>query len=303
MERNERDGEAPTIQLLGDPTVDNGGRQAADSAVTPLLLIAVFVAICGSFANGSAFSLFGSMLTIGSLFGALISGRISDLIARRGAIGLSDSLTIVGWITISVSQEAWSLDLGRFFIGAAIGILNYVIPVYISEITPKNIRGKLSALTQLMMSSGIVVMFFAGSVIPWRILVLLGLIPSLLQLVFVFVIPESPRFLAKLGKRKAYESVLQRLRGDDMDISHEAAEIEEFNERLKQIPEVGYLGLFQRKYAESIIAVFGLMALAGLGGPTGVIFYASSVLQSAGAYPFGMGGIPYVIMSEVRSPI
>ncbi|KAL8159551.1 hypothetical protein V2J09_001088 [Rumex salicifolius] len=85
---------------------------------------------------------------------------------------------------------------------------------------------------------------------------------------------------AKVGKNKAEEIALQRLRGDNFDFSQEAVDIQEFSEGIEQTPEVGFLGLFQRRYA--LVVVFGLMGLAGFAGPSGVTYYASSVFESAG---------------------
>ncbi|KAL8159550.1 hypothetical protein V2J09_001087 [Rumex salicifolius] len=152
---------------------DGDGRPAGNPAVTPLLLFSVFIAVSGSFAYGSAvgysspvesaveddlsistaqFSLFGSLLTVGGLLGSLLSGKIADLVGRRGAMGLSATLSLVGWTAISISEEAWSLDLGRSLVGVSIGVTLYVVmvvPVYVAEITPKNLRGGLVSFAQV----------------------------------------------------------------------------------------------------------------------------------------------------------
>ncbi|KAL8159531.1 hypothetical protein V2J09_001068 [Rumex salicifolius] len=152
-----------TTQLLAEEANDDN---RVDSAVTPLLLFSIFIAVSGSLAYGAA------------------------------AMGLSDVIGLLGWITISVSQEACSLYVGRFLVGASTGIFAYVVPVYVAEITPNNLRGGLVSLAPVMISAGVLVMFFVGSLIPWRILVLIGIVPSLVQLLGIFLIPESPRFLA-----------------------------------------------------------------------------------------------------------
>ncbi|KAL8159532.1 hypothetical protein V2J09_001069 [Rumex salicifolius] len=305
MERNNlRKQEPLTTQLLAEEANDDN---RVDSAVTPLLLFSIFIAVSGSFAYGSAigysspvesaimeelglttaqFSLFGSMLTVGSLLGSLSSGKITDSIGRRGAMGLSDVIGLLGWITISVSQEKWSLYVGRFFVGASTGILAYVVIVH----TEKSNR--------VMISTGVLVMFFVGSLIPWRILVLIGIVPSLVQLLGLFLIPESPRFLAKRGQNDAYMTVLQRLRGDNVDITKEAANIHEFTESIRNIAEVNFFGLFKRKYAHPLVAAVGLMALSGFGGPVAVLYYASSIFESAGF----SSSIASVVLAVVQLP-
>ncbi|KAL8159564.1 hypothetical protein V2J09_001101 [Rumex salicifolius] len=187
----------------------------------------------------------------------------SACIGRLGLI----SIGYLGVDRLYKIYEAWSLDLGRFLIGLSTGIQYYTAPVYVAEIAPKNLRGGLVSLSTLMLSCGILVMYFVGSLIPWRILVLIGVIPSLVQVLGLFVIPESPRFL-------------------------------EFTEHRRQIPEVNFLGLFQRKYAHSLVIVFGVMILSCLGAPDGVTYYAASILDAAG-FSDSIGSI---IMAAVQVP-
>lgn len=80
---------------------------------------------------------------------------------------------------------------------------------------------------------------------------LIGAIPSILQLAGVYFIPESPRWLAKIGKEKDYETALHRLRGDNADISEEAVDIKDYMETAR-ISENNFLQLFRRKYAHPL---------------------------------------------------
>ncbi|KAK0598086.1 hypothetical protein LWI29_031545 [Acer saccharum] len=124
-----------------------------DTSATPVVVFSTLVAICGSFCTGcglgysspaesgimedlglsvSAYSVFGSMITAGGVLGSLVNGKIADLIGRRGCL----------------LKDALSLDLGRFSLGIGVGIIAYVVPVYIAEITPKIIRGAFTAAYQ-----------------------------------------------------------------------------------------------------------------------------------------------------------
>ncbi|KAJ6974423.1 hypothetical protein NC653_030508 [Populus alba x Populus x berolinensis] len=217
------------------------------------------------------YSLFGSILTIGAMIGAIMSGRLADYIGRRGA--------------------SWWLDVGRLLVGYGMGLLSYVIPIYIAEITPKNLRGGFTTVHQ-----------------------------------------------AKIGRGRECEVALQCLRGHNADISDEAAEIRDYTETILQLSEASIFELFQWKYAHSLIVGVGLMVLQQFGGVNGIAFYASSIFISAGfsgsigmiamvvvqipmtalgvvlmdisgrrpllmiytgSFSLGMGGIPWVIMSEV----
>jgi SP family sugar porter-like MFS transporter len=77
-----------------------------------------------------------------------------------------------------------------------------------------------------MICLGVSVAFIIGTVLTWRVLALTGLVPCAVLLLGLFLIPESPRWLAKVGREKDFEAALQKLRGKDVDISQEKDEIQ-----------------------------------------------------------------------------
>ncbi|XP_059435658.1 sugar transporter ERD6-like 5 [Corylus avellana] len=197
-------------------------------------------------------------------------------------MGVSEILCILGWLAILFSKDAWWLDIGRFLVGCGIGVLSYVVPVYIAEITPKNVRGAFASLSQLMIGFGQAFTFLLGSLVNWRTLALIGIIPCLVNLLGLFLIPESPRWLAKCRRIEEFEAVLQVLRGENADISQEAADIIEYTENVQRISEDGILYLFKWTYAYSITVGVGLMVFQQLGGLNGFTFYTSVIFESAG---------------------
>ncbi|CDP17977.1 unnamed protein product [Coffea canephora] len=275
----------------------------ASSGATALVIFSTLISVLGSYVFGTAvgfsspaqsgivndlglsiaeYSVFGSIWTIGAMLGAIISGKIADFFGRRVAMGFAELFCLVGWTAISFSQNAWLLDIGRFLAGYGVGILSYVVPVYIAEITPKNLRGAFTAVNQLMICCGGSVMYVIGNFTSWRTLALIGTIPCILQLLGLFLIPESPRWLAKMDKWKECETSLQRLRGANANISQEAAEIIEYTEMLKQLSDTRMIDLFQRKYAHGLIVGVGLMVLQQFGGVNAIAYYASAIFESAG---------------------
>ncbi|XP_040372345.1 sugar transporter ERD6-like 5 isoform X3 [Rosa chinensis] len=241
-------------------------------------------------------------MTIGGMIGALVNGKITDLIGRRGAMWLSETFSAAGWLTIAFAQNAWWLDLGRLSVGFGFAVLCYVVPVYIAEITPKDLRGRFTSACQLMISCGLALAFFLGTVISWRTLAVIGAIPSLVHIIGLFFIPESPRWLAKVGRHKDFEAALQRLRGKNADISQEAAEIMDYTEMFQQHSEK-VLDLFQKRYAYSVIVGVGLMSLQQFGGANAVVYYASSIFvdagfsSSIGTITLSLIGIPGIVLS------
>ncbi|XP_075657141.1 sugar transporter ERD6-like 5 isoform X2 [Castanea sativa] len=256
---------------------------ASASGVTAVLLLSAFVTACSAFAGGfvagysapaesgiiddlglsvAEYSVFGSIMTIGGMVGAVISGKLADIIGRK--------------------YGAWLLDLGRLSLGFGFGLTCYVVPTYLSEITPKNLRGGITSVSMAMMPLSVSVAYLIGSVINWRALALIGAIPCLLQLFGLFFIPESPRWLAKIGREKEFEAALQHLRGKNVNISDEAADIKDYTENIQKIPEDKILDLFQQKYAHLHIVGIGLMVLQQFGGLNGYTYYMNEIFELAG---------------------
>ncbi|CAN1285116.1 Sugar transporter ERD6-like 12 [Linum perenne] len=116
--------------------------------------------------------------------------------------------------------------MGRLSIGFGVGFVTYVVPVYLAEITPKEYRGAFSSANQLLVNCGFSLVYFAGNIVSWRTLALIALVPGALQLVGIYFIPESPRWLARAGRGKELKASLQQLRGKYADISEEEYEIQ-----------------------------------------------------------------------------
>lgn len=174
------------------------------------------------------------------------------------------------------------LDIGRIVLGFGIAFQAYVAPAYVGEISPKNTRGGFTAANQLMNCCGLSVVFFIGNLVTWRTLAIIGIIPCVVEVVGIFFIPESPRWLVKIGKEKDLVPTLKRLRGKHADVSQEAAEIRDYMEIVQQLPKPRFLDLFQRKYAHALTIGFGMMLLAIFGGTVGISYYASSIYEAAG---------------------
>ncbi|KAG5567629.1 hypothetical protein RHGRI_002986 [Rhododendron griersonianum] len=269
---------------------------------------------------GEKYSLFGSILTFGAMIGAITIGPIADFIGRKWAMRISSAFCVAGWLAIYFAETpdksvfvllqkgALALDIGRLATGYGMGAFSYVVPVFIAEIAPKNLRGGLTTLNQVMICTGVSVSFIIGTVITWRALALSGIIPCAIVLLGLFLIPESPRWLAKVGKEKEFESALQKLRGKDFDISQEAAEIQvycvitlqDYIDTLQRLPKAKVLDLFQRRYLRSVTIGVGLMVCQQLGGINGICFYVTSIFEAAG-FPSNLGTIIYACIQVSAS--
>ncbi|KAF3669454.1 putative methyltransferase-like protein 16 -like protein [Capsicum annuum] len=228
--------------------------------VTANVILSSSVAACGYFAYGFAsgypspaqlgimdelglsiaeYSVFASIMTLGGMIGALISGKVADVFGRR--------------------VRVWWLDSGRLLMGVGAGIQLYVFTLTL----------------------GFSLSYYIGNNMSWRTLALVGAIPCFIQVLGVFFIPESPRWLSKIGLEKEVEASLQRLRGENADISTEAAEIKDFTETVQQHSGSKFMELFSRKYARPLIVGTGLMALVQFGGSSATSSFASSIFRAA----------------------
>ncbi|XP_033142059.1 sugar transporter ERD6-like 15 isoform X5 [Brassica rapa] len=296
---------AEEVSLLSSPSESSTSLLSEISnASTRAFILAFTVGSCGAFAFGciigysaptqssimkdlnlsiADYSLFGSILTVGLILGALICGKLTDLVGRVYTIWITNILFVIGWFAIAFAKAVWLLDLGRLLQGISIGISAYLGPVYITEIAPRKLRGAACSMSQLFTGVGISVVYALGTVVAWRNLAILGSIPSLMILPLLFFIPESPRWLAKVGREKEVEEILSRLRGENSDVSDEAGEILAYTEHVKQQgDDRGFLKLFQRKYAFSLTIGVVLIALPQLGGLSGYSFYTESIFISTG---------------------
>lgn len=133
------------VEDLGKPflTHEDDEKESENNESYLMVLFSTFVAVCGSFEFGSCvgysaptqssirqdlnlslaeFSMFGSILTIGAMLGAVMSGKISDFSGRKGAMRTSACFCITGWLAVFFTKGALLLDVGRFFTGYGIGV-------------------------------------------------------------------------------------------------------------------------------------------------------------------------------------
>ena len=221
---------------------------------------------------------------IGAVLGAWIASYRSDKLGRRRLILSSGIIFIIGALISALSPGSILLVISRVVIGVAIGVASAVAPVYISEIAPPDIRGRLVTFFQLAVTVGILVAYLVGLAFAntdegWRWMLGLGAVPALALVIGIVRLPASPRWLLMKGREEDARSALQRVRTEGPEaIELEIKEIE----ASMQVSEGSWRDLLAPAVKAALMVGIGLAILQQITGINTVIYYAPTIIQETG---------------------
>jgi sugar porter (SP) family MFS transporter len=157
-----------------------------------------------------------SSVLMGAVIGSLFCGRIADRYSRRNTIIVTALMFSLGSVSSALSPNISWLVCSRIIIGIAIGISSFVVPLYISELSPARNRGALVTLNQLMITMGILLSYLSNLGLVdvrnnWRWMFLVGLIPSLMLFLGMLFLPKTPRWLMSKGFEAEAKKTLDRI--------------------------------------------------------------------------------------------
>ncbi|KAI9148958.1 Sugar transport protein MST8 [Paramyrothecium foliicola] len=196
-----------------------------------------------------------AVLTLGAMFGALVNGPIADRLSRRWSILVANIVFLVGSIIQAAAVNTAMIFVGRFIAGVSVGQLSMVVPLYLSELAPPNLRGSLVALQQLGITVGIMVAFWLDygtqhiggtgdgqSPAAWRFPLAFQCVPSLILGGGTFFLPFTPRWLIMKDREDEARSTLVRIR-----------RVPETDERIRlELLEIKAADMFDRETSEAM---------------------------------------------------
>jgi sugar porter (SP) family MFS transporter len=229
-----------------------------------------------------------SGLLAGAMLGAGLAGKLADSWGRRRLILGAGTVFTFGTLGAALSSTAALLVGFRFVMGVAVGIASVVVPMYLSELAPKEIRGKLTSLMQLLVTVGIFVAYLTDYALSgsgaWRWMIGLGVVPAVLLMVGIYTQPESPRWLVvNKGSADEAEQVLISLRGDEQEAAAELAEIEESAAKeADQAEPLRLRALTGGRLRPIFVVGLLLVFFQNFVGINTIIYYAPTLLTNVG---------------------
>jgi SP family arabinose:H+ symporter-like MFS transporter len=221
-----------------------------------------------------------SSLLVGCVFGAAVAGTLSDRFGRRRVLMLSAVLFAASAFGAALPRTMAEFIAARFIGGVAIGVASVLAPVYIAEVAPREIRGRLVGLNQMAIVSGILLAysvnwglsFLGGS--SWRWMFAAAAVPSIAFLLALFRVPESPRWLMEMGRRAEAMEVLTRVGGKE----YAAREAEQIRSAIAE--ESGTLAqLLAPGMRRPLLLAVALAVLQQVTGINTVLFYGSIIFR------------------------
>lgn len=233
-----------------------------------------------------------SSLLFGAAIGALLAGRLSDGWGRRRTILLLSGAFLLGTVVCVISPSFGVMVAGRVILGLAVGGASTVVPVYLAELSPFEVRGSLAGRNEVMIAVGALAAFVVNAVIGniwghvdgvWRVMLAICAVPAIALFFGMLRMPESPRWLAERGRRDEALQVMLTVRSGPRARAElaEVLELADAGKPASQVP--GLRGVLGNKWLVRILLVgIGVAVFQQLTGINTVVYYGQTVLIEAG---------------------
>ncbi|WP_066903281.1 sugar porter family MFS transporter [Millisia brevis] len=231
-----------------------------------------------------------STLLIGAAIGALVCGRLADMIGRKRMITILAVIFFVGTFAAVFAPNLAVMLPARVILGLAVGGASVTVPVYLAELAPTERRGTLSGRNELAIVIGQMLAFIVNAILAtlwghhddvWRYMLAVCAIPAVFLFLGMMRMPESPRWLISKGRDTDALAVLMQVRSEDRARA-EMAEVEELAEEEAVSNTGGWYDLAIPWVRRIMIAAIGLAIAQQITGINSVMYYGTELLKTAG---------------------
>lgn len=225
-----------------------------------------------------------SSLLVGCVVGSAFIGRPADRWGRKSILFFVALLFAATSIATGLAPSFSIFVTARFLGGIAVGAASTVSPMYISEIAPFRVRGRLVSFYQLSIVLGINLSYFINYQLHdigpdnWRWMFISGAFPSMAFFILLFFVPETPRYLFKSGEEDKAYRILDKIGGEE----NASLEIEQIRNSLKNSGKVRFRDLLEKGNLKALWVGFGLAVFVQFCGINTIVDYAPIILESAG---------------------
>ncbi|MBQ8476526.1 sugar porter family MFS transporter, partial [bacterium] len=226
--------------------------------------------------NSFMLGLLVSSVSLGAVIGALINGVLADKFGRKKILILTALIFMLGSIFCAISKSPLELVLARMSVGVAVGVVSFVCPLYLSEISPKEKRGQLVSFYQLAITLGILfsylINYFCANLdTNWRAMLFCGAIPAGVLFIGMLFLKDTPRWLVLKNRINDARKILEKT-SFNPDF-----EIEEIKKTLvkKEIK-------FSKKLIMPFVIGIGIMFAQIMTGINAIIYYAPVIFKELG---------------------
>lgn len=220
----------------------------------------------------------------GCVVGALFIGNPGDKYGRRYMLKIMAAMFLFSMLGTGLATNIWLFIFARFIGGIAVGGASVLTPMYISEVSPPKIRGRLVATSQLAIVTGILMAFFSDYIIDsllhgdWRWMFLVGIIPSAILWFLLFFITRSPRWLVKIGQEEEALQVIKRVNTEE-----NADELLiEIKNSLGEEESSKNVAIFHKPYLRLVIIGIAVGMFNQLAGINVIMYYSTDIFREAG---------------------
>ena len=223
-------------------------------------------------------------LALGAIAGCLVAGWVAEKYGRRPGLLTAASLFALSSIAMAIAPTRDIFIIARFFAGAGVGMASMLSPLYIAEISPAHVRGRMVAINQLTIVIGILVTNLVNYSLrnngtdAWRWMFGLGAVPSILFIFGVLWLPESPRWLMQAGRQAKAQKILVKIGGKNY--ARESSSI--ISKNISAVTKVNYKAVFEKAVLPAVLIGIGLAVFQQLCGINVVFNYTSVLFESIG---------------------